>query len=53
MCGVLPMLLRYRDRILLWGQGVDSVNYPGPPNPIMSLKMYILLYIYVAYYGIN
>ena len=36
--------------ILLWGQGVDSVSYPGPSiHPIMSeaLKMYILLYIYV------
>ena len=32
----------------LWGQGVDSVSYPGPSiHPIMSLKIYILLYIYV------
>ena len=31
-----------------WGQGVDSVSYPGPSiHPIMSLKIYILLYIYV------
>ena len=37
-----------------WGQGVDSVSYPGPSiHPIMSLKMYILLYIYVTYYGMN
>ena len=37
-----------------WGQGIDSVNYPGPSiHPIMSLKMYILLYTYVTYYGIN
>ena len=33
---------------LVWGQGVDSVSYPGPSiHPIMSLKIYILLYIYV------
>ena len=32
----------------VWGQGVDSVSYPGPSiHPIMSLKIYILLYIYV------
>ena len=32
----------------IWGQGVDSVSYPGPSiHPIMSLKIYILLYIYV------
>ena len=34
------------------GEGVDSVSYPGPSiHPIMSLKIYILLYIY--YYGMN
>ena len=37
-----------------WGQGVDSVSYPGPSiHPIMSLKNYILLYIYATYYGMN
>ena len=38
------------------GQGVDSVSYPGPYpliHPFMSLKMYILLYTYVTYYGMN
>ena len=40
--------------IVYWGQGVDSVSNPGPSiHPIMSLKIYILLYTYVTYYGIN
>ena len=62
-CGLLARCTQFQEQEYIdlyltkfsqWGQGVDSVSYPGPSiHPIMSLQIYILLYIYVTYYGMN